>query len=284
VTGGANGSGTVFKVDPTGHDTVLYSFAYSGTLANHYSGLTLDAAGNLYGTAARGGSGADVGCVFKIDASGNESVLYAFTGGLDGSNPYSGLISDAAGNLYGTASAGGSNKEGVVYKVNPAGVETVLYSFRGAADGANPRSILTADGAGNFYGTTLQGGFSGAGVVFKIDPSGHETVLYNFTGGLDGGSPYAGVLSDGAGNLYGTTSAGGSGNVGVVYKLDATGVETILYSFAGGLDGGSPYSGLIAGPGGILYGTAYGIGANPPYTSVGPNAGVVYKLKPAAAQ
>jgi uncharacterized repeat protein (TIGR03803 family) len=115
---------------------------------------------------------------------------------------------------------------------------------------------------------TLTGGKSGKGVVIKIDPSGHESVLYNFTGGADGSSPYSPVVLGYHGNLYGTTSSGGSANAGVAYKLDSAGTETVLYSFTGGLDGASPYSGLLATPTGVLYGTAYGSGA-----------GVVYELK-----
>jgi uncharacterized repeat protein (TIGR03803 family) len=268
VNGGANGAGTVFKVDATGHETILHSFnATQDNAANPYGGLTMDANGNLYGTTVRG-FGVNTGSVFKIDSSGNESILYTFSGGPNGGLPYSGLILDSAGNLYGTTSAGGSNNAGVVYKLSPAGAETVLYSFRGGADGANPRSILTLDSAGNLYGTTVQGGFSGAGVVFKIDPSSNESVLYNFTGGVDGANPYSGLLLDAAGHLYGTTSGGGAVNAGVVFKVSATGSETVLYSFTGGLNGANPYSGLLAAPGGVLYGTTYGGGA-----------GVVYQIK-----
>jgi uncharacterized repeat protein (TIGR03803 family) len=114
----------------------------------------------------------------------------------------------------------------------------------------------------------VQGGFSGAGVVFKIDPSSNESVLYNFTGGVDGANPYSGLLLDAAGHLYGTTSGGGAVNAGVVFKVSATGSETVLYSFTGGLNGANPYSGLLAAPGGVLYGTTYGGGA-----------GVVYQIK-----
>jgi uncharacterized repeat protein (TIGR03803 family) len=119
--------------------------------------------------------------------------LYSFTGGADGSQPLSDLIVDPAGNLYGTTQGGGANGAGVVFKVTPAGQETVLYSFSGGADGYQPYAGLVRDAAGNLYGTTLAGGsasgFAGNGVVFKLDPAGHLTVLHTFSGGADGASP-----------------------------------------------------------------------------------------------
>lgn len=271
VNGGSNGAGTVYSLSSSGTETILHNFGGSGDGANPYGGLLRDAKGNLYGTALKGGA-TNNGVVFKLDTSGNESVLYSFTGGADGGAPYSGLIFDSAGNLYGTTSAGGFNNVGAVYKVSPTtGNETVIYGFSGGGDGNDCRAALAMDAAGNLYGTTLTGGRSGKGVVFKIDPSGNESVLYNFTGGADGSSPYSPVVLGYHGNLYGTTSSGGSANAGVAYKLDSAGTETVLYSFAGGLDGGNPYSGLLATPAGVLYGTAYGSGA-----------GVVYELKAVA--
>src|SRR5581483_6151261 len=131
----------------------------------------------------------------------------------------------------------------------------VLYSFRGGADGANPKAGVVGDSVGNLYGTTSSGGTAGSGVVYKLDATGHETVLYSFAGGTDGVNPNAGVIRDAAGNLYGTTFYGGTGNVGIVYKLDTAGNETVLYSFTGGTDGAHPY-GLIRDAAGNLYGTA----------------------------
>src|ERR1022692_1804313 len=144
--------------------------------------------------------------------------LYAFAWGADGDRPFAGLIRDSAGNLYGTTSSGGAAEAGVVFKVDTAGQETVLYSFPGATDGAMPWAGVIRDSAGNLYGTTSQGGTAGAGTVFKIDAAGHETILYTFTGGADGIYPYAGVIEDSAGNLYGTTAGGGA--AGVVYEVD----------------------------------------------------------------
>src|SRR5207248_3167096 len=138
---------------------------------------------------------------------------------------------------------------GVVFKLDPTGKETVLYTFTGGTDGSNPVAGLRRDSAGNLYSTTQRGGDvncnggQGCGVVFKLDSTGRETVLYRFTGGTDGAFPAAGLIRDAAGNLFGTTQSGGnpscfSGNgCGVVFKLDPTGKETVLYTFTGGLDG-----------------------------------------------
>jgi uncharacterized repeat protein (TIGR03803 family) len=232
--------------------------------------VTRDSAGNLYGTTYYGGGLPNMGVVFKLDTAGQETVLYSFTGGADGSRPSSGVIRDAAGNFYGTTSAGDSANQGVVYKVNAAGHETVLYSFTGGADGAEPSYGVIRDSGGNLYGTTYQGGTANFGVVYKVTAAGQETVLHSFTGGFDGRSPSGGVIRDAAGNLYGTTEYGGTGNAGTVYKLDAAAQETVLYTFSGGVDGFFPQGGVIRDTAGNLYGT----------TALGGtiNSGVVYKV------
>jgi uncharacterized repeat protein (TIGR03803 family) len=154
-----------------------------------YTGLVRDSAGNLYGTTDLGGA-SGLGVVFNLDPTGTETVLYSFTGGSDGAQPYAGLIRDSTGNLYGTTVTGGKFGLGVVFKLDPTGTETVLHSFAGLpTDGANPYAGLIRDSAGNFYGTTYGGGTSGYGVVFKLDTTGTYTVLYTFTGGADGGPP-----------------------------------------------------------------------------------------------
>ena len=167
-------------------------------------------------------------------------MLYTFTGGADGAYP-NGLIQDPAGNLYGTTSNGGADGAGVVFKLDRRGNETVLYSFTGGTDGGYPYAGVIEDWVGNLYGTTSSGGAAGAGVVFKLDRRGNETVLYSFTGGADGGYPYAGLIEDWAGNLYGTTCCGGTAGAGVTFKVDQTGNETVLHSFTYGSDGGYPY-------------------------------------------
>jgi uncharacterized repeat protein (TIGR03803 family) len=259
----------------TATETVIYSFASFPRGANPYAPLTRDAAGNLYGTTNQGGQ-ANVGVVFKVDASGQQTVLYNFKGGADGANPYAGVIRNSAGNIYGTTYRGGAANAGVVYRVDATGHEKVLYSFTGGADGGHPYAGVIADASGNLYGTTYKGGTANAGVIYKLTPSGQETVLYSFTGGTDGGNPYAGVIADAAGNLYGTTLYGGTAPFfpyadGVIYKLDTAGRETVLYSFDGQNRGpGGPYAGVIRDAAGNLYGAASFGGIN--------SGGVLYKI------
>jgi uncharacterized repeat protein (TIGR03803 family) len=216
--GGASGAGAVFKIDKSGHQTVLYSFTGAADGGFPYGSIVSDSAGNLYGTTNGGGASGD-GVVFKLDTSGQESVLYSFSG-ADGAFPLAGLIRDPAGNLYGTTNGGGASGAGVVFKVDRSGNETVLYSFTGGADGGYPLWVVLArDWAGNLYGTTAGGGTANAGVVFKLDRSGHESVLHSFSGGADGGSPYAGVILGPEEQLYGATPFGGRANVGVVFEI-----------------------------------------------------------------
>jgi uncharacterized repeat protein (TIGR03803 family) len=163
------GDGTVFKVDTTDRGTTLYKFAGSPDGANPQAGLVLDAQGNLYGTTFRGGTvSPGNGTVFKVDAAGNETVLYRFTG-KSGSSPYGNLVLDGQGNLYGTTARGGDHSSGTVFKVDMTGNETVLYSFTGKnGDGAIPYGGLVLDAQGNLYGTTSRGGAQGYGTVFKL--------------------------------------------------------------------------------------------------------------------
>jgi len=287
VTAGAcipSGCGVVFKLDASGAATVLHSFTGAPDGANPYAGLAGDGRGNFYGTAQFGGAAQDSGVVFKVDTAGTETVLHSFgeTAG-DGACPTAGVIRDSAGNLYGTTVYGGTSGQGVVFKLDSAGVETVLHTFTGyPADGANPYAGLDRDSAGNLYGTTAFGGAAHAGVVYKLDPNGTETVLYNFTGGSDGGYPDAALIQDSAGNLYGTTVyggasySGGTSGYGVVFELDKSGMETVLYSFTGGLDGANPIAGLVRDSAGNLYGTTWRGGSS--------GYGVVFKLDTAGTE
>jgi len=266
LIGGAAGLGVVFKLNPAGNLSVLHSFT-GGADGCEGGPLIRDSSGNLYGSSACGSASA--GVVYRIDKNGNESLLYTFTGGDDGSFPSGGLVRDASGNLYGTTSVlGVPDEPGVVFKVDPAGNETVLYRFTGASDGGNPTGALIRDTANNLYGVTNVGGTAGLGVVYEFDTTGHENVLYNFQGPADGSSPQGGLIRDKAGSVYGATG-GGVENAGVVFKLDAAGHEKLLHTFSGA-DGRSPYGDLVRDSQGSLYGTTYSGGAA--------NAGVVYKL------
>ena len=259
-SGGASGFGTVFKLDTKGAETVLHSFTYMPDGA-FPSGLVGYAAGNLYGTAAGGGA-FGTGTVFKLNAAGKLIVLHNFRGGAtDGQYPYAGLVRDPAGNFYGTTFGGGASGLGTVFKLDTTGVETVLHSFAGTGgDGTRPYAALR-DAAGNLYGTTSEGGASGLGTVFKMDTTGAETVLHSFTDVPDGASPYAGLVADAAGNLYGTTAGGGAFGMGTVFKLNTAGKLTVLHSFTGGAtDGGHPLAGLVRDAAGNLYGTTYSDG------------------------
>jgi uncharacterized repeat protein (TIGR03803 family) len=259
---GLKGCGTVFKVDSTGIETVLYRFAGGTDAQFPTAGLVRDASGNLYGATPVGGA-SNKGAVFKVDPAGNETVLYNFTGGADGWAPQGTLVLDAAGNLYGTTQGGGASMQGTVFKLDTAGKETVVYSFTGPPDGAHPVAGLVQDGAGNLYGTTPVGCAFGAGTVFKVDATGTETVLHSFTGNADGGSPEAGLILDGAGNLYGTTTMGGALNClggqnnpvgcGAVFKLSPTEAETV-FNFTPD-SGDFPNVGLVRDSAGNLYGT-----------------------------
>jgi uncharacterized repeat protein (TIGR03803 family) len=283
--GGKANAGTLYKLDRAGHETVLYSFTGGADGANpgNSENLVFDPAGNLYGTATYGGvaSGtAGFGTAFMLDTSGHLSVLHAFTGGADGGLP-SGLIRDSAGNLYGTAAIGGAAGLGVVFKLDASGQESVLHSFAGP-DGATPESGVIRDSARNLYGTTYYGGSAGLGALYQLDPQGQETVLYSFPGGPNGSGPYAGVIRDSAGNIYGTTAGGGGAigeeGYGVVFELTAAGQYDVLYTFTGGTDGGASLVGLVRDLAGNLYGANSHGGTQS--CNLGIGCGVVYKLDP----
>jgi uncharacterized repeat protein (TIGR03803 family) len=278
-----SGCGTVFKLSPKGHEDVLYAFQGGVDEANPEAGLTIDAAGNLYGTTVQGGGtgcgGYGCGTVFKISPTGQETVLHAFSDAPDGANPVGGgLIRDAEGNLYGTTSLGGLSNLGTVFRLSRAGVETVLYSFGGAPDAAYPwAGLYLYDG--DLFGATVGGGSStlcggGCGAVFKLTKAGKETVLYSFSGLADGAQPFGRLTGDKSGNLYGTTPGGGDPvcTCGTIFKLTKEDAFTTLHSFTGGADGSGPYAGVILDTSGNIYGTTFFGGAS--------NLGTVYELTP----
>lgn len=261
ASGGTAGRGTVFKISMSGTASILFSFPTGSS--DPYTGLIQGGDGNFYGTTGAGGA-SDAGTVFKVTPSGTESVLHTFAKtGSDGQTPYAGLIQGSDGNLYGTTYFGGSNGFGTVFKVTPGGTETVLYSFAGGSDGQNPYAGVIQGSDGNFYGTTYNGGAGGHGSVFRLTPSGVETVLYAFAGGSDGANPEAGLTQGSDGNLYGATYLGGAANFGTIFKLTLSGTETLLHTFAGGtLDGANPSANLVLGSDGNLYGSTYAGGAH----------------------
>jgi uncharacterized repeat protein (TIGR03803 family) len=264
----SRGCGTVFRLSPDGTETVLHAFtAQSDGLVPFY-GLVMDRKGNLFGTTIYGGSGdcqsefvAGCGTVFEIAADGKESVLYSFTGGADGATPYTGLVGDKTGNLYGTTSSGGATPCndgagcGTVFRLSPGGSLTTVYRFQGGSDGWNPSGGLVLDRSGNLYGATHWGGGNGCGgagcgIVFKVSPDGIETVVHAFAGGADGANPSSGLTADNSRNLFGATAQGGNSSncnfdsigCGTIFTVGPDGTETVLYAFQGGRDGEAPYA------------------------------------------
>jgi uncharacterized repeat protein (TIGR03803 family) len=298
--GGSFGNGTVFKLTPSekGYtESVLYAFQGGNDGAVPYASLIADEKGALYGTTAFGGGSFGNGTVFKLTPSEKgytERVLYAFRGGGDGARPYGGLIAGERGALYGTTVLGGPATGcsyvtcGTVFKLTPSGTgysESVIYAFQGSPnDGAHPDAGLIADKEGALYGTTEQGGITrctnGCGTVFKLTRTANgyaERVLHRFGGPTgDGAQPFAGLIADEKGALYGTTTSGGATFNGTVFKLTPSGgrySESVLYSFQAGSDASFPVGGVIVDKTGALYGTTA-------FTSVIGGNGTVFKLTP----
>jgi len=264
--------------------SVVYNFTGGSDGADSTAGLTV-VSGQFYGTTSEGGTHG-YGVVFRISPTGKESAIYNFTGGADGATPESGLLYNA-GSLYGTTSAGGASKSGTVFSITPLGKETVLYSFTGGVDGSGPQSGLVKDSMGNLYGTTFSGGASGNGTVFELirpkTQGGHwiERVLYSFGAGTDGANPVAGVTLDNSGNVYGTTSAGGTYGYGTVFELEKSGAvwaENILYEFQLQSDGGVPYTSVVFDASGNLYGTTTDGGAGGE-----DGGGTIFEMTPSSA-
>jgi uncharacterized repeat protein (TIGR03803 family) len=265
ASGGTNNSGTVFKISTNGVLTSLHSFNGSSEGAYTQSGLALGSDGNLYGMTEFGGTNG-YGTIFKITTNGALTTLYSFTGGDDGATPYGGpLVLGSDGNFYGTTYQGGqygafSGGYGAVFKIGTNGALTSLHSFTDSADGALPQAGLTLGADGNFYGTTAIGGDFKGGTVFQITPGGAFTPLYSFTGGGDGGYPYAGLVQGGDSNFYGTTEVGGASGDGTVFQISSNSAFASLYSFTGGDDGKTLFAGLVRANGGTFYGATYGGG------------------------
>jgi uncharacterized repeat protein (TIGR03803 family) len=238
-----------------------------------------------------------IGCSLASRAAGSETVLVNFEG-VKGENPYGRLVMDKEGNLYGTTFTGGTHGAGNIFKLDASDAysEQVLYDFEGNKLGGFPKAGVILDASGNLYGTTTCGGSSpcpgGNGVAFKLSADGYE-VLYTFTGANDGGVPFAPLVFDGAMNLWGTTTAGGTGaclghtGCGVVFELTAASgyhTEMPIYTFRGASDGGVPVAPVIFNAAGTeLYGTTFAGGAGScAVTKSG--CGVVFQLSPSGSE
>jgi uncharacterized repeat protein (TIGR03803 family) len=270
--GGSHGLGSVFQIDTSGKEHVIYSFAGGKDGTNPGAGL-IELGGKLYGTTLdSGGAEQGTGTVFEVSTAGKERVLYTFKGfPSDGETPDSSLIA-VNGSLYGTTQSGGANRFGTVFVVDTSGHERMLYSFKGAPDGALPIGNLL-DVRGVLYGTT-----SGSpGTVFKITTSGVESVVYTFAGApTDGSGPHSGLTAVGK-TLYGTTEYGGANDLGTIFSMTKSGKERMLYSFKGTpKDGANPFGNLTA-IGHVLYGTALNGGINVNGLNH-PDAGSIFKI------
>lgn len=275
-----DGCGLAYQLSST-TETVLHSFTGGNDGFGPGGNVVIDPGGHLYGTAPDGGAKSQ-GTVYELSQTGSqwrEKTLHAFTGGKDGGTGSLGsLLLDSSGNLYGVTETGGAHGNGIAFKLSPATKKfTTLYAFKGMPDAASPYGGLTSDASGNLYGTTYYGGAGGLGSVFELSPMAggkyKERVLYSFRGGSDGSSSTSSLVLK-AGNLYGTTSAGGgSCDCGTIFKVSAkSGKETVLHRFSDGSDGAYPYYGLTAGSNGTYYGTTVAGGRS--------NQGTVFAFTP----
>jgi uncharacterized repeat protein (TIGR03803 family) len=238
---------------------VLWNFGFGTDGSHPFGALVVGADGNLYGATEYGGDSI-FGTFYKVTPGGTESVLSSFAGGSEGSDLKGGVIQGTDGNFYGTSYDGGANNLGTIFKVTPTWVVTTLWSFGGGTGGELTQSGLLQGKDGNFYGVTTSGGSTGYGTVFKVTPTGVETVLWNFGTGMDGFFPLANLLQGTDGNFYGTTSLGGTNARGTVYKITPSGTETVLWNFDF-VTGTEPMGGLTQGVDGNFYGTAAGGGS-----------------------
>lgn len=264
--GGSKGAGIAFKLDKSGNFDVLHEFDGSSGGATPLTGLIQANDGKFYGTTSAGGSNG-YGIVFKLDASGNFTVLHHFNDS-DGNYPFGELLQADNGNFYGTTNSGGSNGYGVIFTLDASGSFSVLHHFN-ADDGTNPSGSLSQANDGSFYGTTSSGGSHIGGTVFQFDASGNFSVITDFAAEHTG-STYAGVIQGSDGNFYGTWVNGGSHGYGAVFKLDTSGNLSLLHEFSGGSGGSSPMAALVQVPDGSFYGTTVGGGNN--------EAGTVFKI------
>lgn len=273
TAGGAHGGGTFFRMTLDGDVTTLFHFGANGS-GSAPQGLTLRDDGHFYGTTTTGGANG-VGTVFRITAAGVHTVLHSFAATGDGHSPVAGLSDSSDGYLYGVTYHGGANSVGTIFRLAPDGTSyAVLHSFGSTSvDGRYPETKLRNTADGNLYGSTSAGGASGAGTLFRFSPaSASTTVLHSFAGGTADGSHPSSRLRIGAdGNFYGVTVNGGHFDAGTFFRMTPAGVVTLLYSFAGGTDGGNPNSSLLVAPDGSFYGTTVTGGAT--------SNGTIYRIR-----
>ncbi|MGA8429994.1 MAG: choice-of-anchor tandem repeat GloVer-containing protein [Candidatus Sulfotelmatobacter sp.] len=318
----SGGCGTVFKLTApissggAWTESLLYSFQGGSDGQGPRGGVMFDQAGNLYGTTASGGGSlncpynSSCGTIFQLappptsDGAWTETVLYRFNAGAGGALPHAGLVFDKKGNLYGTTYFGGLGPSGgIVFRAIPpatsgAWTVKVLHAFARGSDGGTPVAGVILDAKGNVYGTTvfggggrcLTGGQGGCGTVFELSPPAtqggawHEEQIAAFPAGRDGRAPEGGLTFDGNGNLYGTTSLGGNGHWGSVFRLTPPAGQggswnrTVLYYFQGGSDGSDPQADLLL-LNGALYGTTNG-GDATCSSDNGQSCGTVFKVVP----
>ena len=298
------GCGAVYNILPTATVCKTFSCPWTGNAIASFTDQAnggnpnfvdpvFDQQGNLYGTTAIGGS-TGVGVVFELTHTSNgwtENVLHSFSG-PDGGYPYTGVIFDQAGNLYGTTGYGGDFNQGTVYRLSPSGsgwTLTILYSFQGADDGQQPASTLLMDQAGNLYGSTLVGGSGGGGTVFKLSPSGGGwsfSLIYDFVGQANQNfypGPVNSLAMDAQGNLYGTAILDGAHGAGSVFKLtpsNGSWTYTSLHDFTGGTDGANPFSGVTLDANGNLFGTTLYGGTTHGQECQSTGCGVVWEITP----
>lgn len=297
VQGGAHGSGTVWQLHPNGDGTwthsVLYSFTGGADGGEPYKGVTLDAAGNLYGTAVTGGGGVcEGGCgvAYKLTNNGgswSQRVIHTFQGTDDGQGPGARLTVDGNGYVYGMAPTGGQYGAGTIYEMKPISERRwkfrVLHAFTGGDDGAGGSAGALVFHGSDLYGAATAGGHYGEGTIYRLSPGAyggwHFKVLYQFLGEPDAGFPYGGLSFDGLGNIYGTTYYAGANDAGTVYELSppkrhGDWTERLLYSFSGGADGSGSIANVVFDTAGNIYGTTSEGGAA--------GMGVIFKLAPGA--
>ena len=280
--GGLHDNGTIFRITPSGAFTVIHTFPSSPNdgLGPQFTLLRDPVTGIMYGTTFGGGAN-NYGTVYALSKAGvgSDVVLHSFDYS-DGAYVQGSVAEDSAGNLYGTAGQGGTGGCGVAFKMRNTGAAyTVLHNFTCAPDGYFPGSVVL-DAQGNMYGGTQSGGdvracpFEGCGIIFKITPSGQETILHTFHG-TEGAVPNE-LMFDANGILWGTTAGGGTSGQGTIFTITTDGTYTDVYNFQGGMQGGVPYAGLIEDSQGNFYGTIGGGILN----CIQSGCGMVFKFTP----